>query len=456
MGVYKGTRSRIAAGAAAGAAALAAGLTYWQGRKRTDRPKTVLNTPPRTITNMMFGKGRRNSRRTSTAVRSTGNWRAAPGKYKGKFKKVKYKKYKEFKKFARQGVVYKKETGSIAEANSKESIYVGHAVGYEAFLTTFCMALVKYLAKKCLSYDIVNFKDTVRKSIMMSGTALDRVYVYYKMQKTINDETIYPYDLSFGVDGTWYDLAVSLKGNFRTNFVQDPLFPQAGEYKLITIGMSYYENNYGTTDWKGTVAGEQIYVDFKFHSHIVIQNRTKDADGSTSTDVINSNPIVGKRYQQRKRWLNGFEPIRSRLNGGGSFTPMYSFKDNGVIVNSSASYQPELTKKPPPAYMLGASKETNVLLNPGEIKSGNLKFKIPKIGFNVLIQKLFSGLQDPNVSLTNNRLEIGYAELFGFETQLNDRMDVNAKIAVSWELNQNYEMRVFGKKPSSIPYVDVA
>jgi len=109
----------------------------------------------------------------------------------------------------------------------------------------------------------------------------------------------------------------------------------------------------------------------------------------------------------------------------------------------------------PPAFVLGATRERNVHLNPGEIRKGKIKFKVVKIGFNELFQKFTVGLQTPSTTNFMRKLELGFSELYGFETQLNDRSSPEAKISLCWELNQSYCVRVFGKKPVGLPFIEV-
>jgi len=387
--------------------------------------------------------------------RSVVTWKAKEGKFVGKFKSAKYKKYQELKKFSREGVIFKQESGSVLQANVKQSVYVGCSMGFDTTLQTVCMAIVKYLAKKCINYEIVNFHDTMRQSVTLYNPIAQYLYIFYKVQKTIDSQQIDSYDLQMTIDDTWYDLAYALRQNLRTNLPNAVGGLAKGEFRLISIGLTWFQSGAGTFNWHGTVNAEQIFLELKHHANLVIQNRTKDSDGSSSTDNVNSNPVVGKRYHKDNEWQNGFEPIRAKLASIASYDPLYANNQNGVIITTSTSFNPELMKKPPPGYMLGANKDTNVYLNPGDIQRGDVNFHINKIGVNTFLQKMFNGLQDPNFSIDHMRMPFGHAQLFGFETQLNDRTNHDANIAVSWELNHTYECRIFSKRSSSIPYVEI-
>jgi len=176
-------------------------------------------------------------------------------------------------------------------------------------------------------------------------------------------------------------------------------------------------------------------LNFSFDSKLKVQNVTSSSTNDSSEDV-NANPLVGKLYSQNKSQLNGFEPTIDKTsdNLGG----IYNFcadPERGYF--EVLAYLAVNLRKPPPPWMFNAKKSIAITLNPGHIKYSHITFK-QKFTLATFVTKFTDAWRsivrnDPDV--TAIRMNFGFAEMFGFEKLVDDRVETN-RVEVAYEVNR--------------------
>lgn len=471
--VQKKTRSGPRAGprnAAALANAIASLATnfasnrFFSPSSRTSTPKATAKatrvasskTATRTTTtNRQKGKGAMAYQKRPTVQ--------APGYYTGKFPSA--KKVTAPKPFDSS---IKVERGSVLTAPITDACYLGHGVAPRTVVTEMYKALVHFMFKKA-GIQIANMKDSISRDLMRNGTAgYDRIILDYAFQElSISDSTAVPTPYapkearsiySITGDAETYE---TMAAYFQTD-VETAVVSAVGEEDLLNfINFTVKAARSGTNIEVilSHIPAEQLFLEFDFSSNLKIQNRTKSADGSSSTTQTNVNPVTGKIYHSKK-WLNGLDLARNSLVANsvapGTVTALYTYPSTGIIQADSSVYQHQILQKPPAAWVLGSSKATSVTMQPGEIKYSKISFSC-NMKWNTLVAKLWKYFVHSAAQIGNvpARCEFGTAEVLGLESLLYDRTET-VNIELGWELNQKYNIKLSQKKTRLLPSIDVA
>lgn len=375
------------------------------------------------------------------------------GSYRGRFKKARRRKLRM--SVPRNGVVYKQENGSIVQSSIRDSVYVGHAIAPGTAWRTICRALLKQIFALGQIH-IVNYRDQVDlllDRVLTVNTAGYRIAYWYRETSdatNVFDRGSVDLNVVAGSGETWEDWAVLLEDNIRTTV------PSAadnyGELYFSRFELALISGDQVTT--VGVLDMENLMVDMKFSSHLVLQNRTNDAAGNTNIFSTSNNPIHGKVYRSEKGWCNGFSLSRTTLSTPGlGYDPLFTFASTGIITTTSGNTEEEILKKPPPAWVLGTNKVSAVKMQPGAVRNSKLSWSA-SMKFNTWVQKLQKYVVVNVLTTTPRKCEIGFAELFGFECMMNDRTEETA-LQVGWELNQSYSVSMKMKRPATVPLIQV-
>jgi len=404
---------------------------------------------------------KRSYQRTGKAMTSYVPRRGPSGPYAGRFKKYKKRRIirkNKYKKISlRNAFVYKLERGSVETASNNHTVYLGHGVACQTLWQCAITNLVKNLFTKA-GIDISNMSDPIRLALQRNlDSTIDRVRISF----TFKDD---PQNINFSNGSV--DLDTAAAGNFSFSYLAADLridiaatvattvadFGEIifGSFKLYFISNLSSEANIIPV---ASIDMETYHVDMSVYSSMVIQNRSLNASGTSSTDVNNANPVVGKHYMSNKKWCNGFDLYRSTITTlGATNIPLYTDSFTGIIATSSDATQPEILQKPPPPYVLGVKNSTSVLMQPGAIKKLTLNWKC-SMKFNTLAQKLNKCVDATGIT-GPAKFEIGFAEMVAIEQFLNDRTVV-VPVVLGWELNQTYTVAGRYKRPKTVPFIDV-
>lgn len=365
------------------------------------------------------------------------------GRYAGRFKKA--KKVRISKKFDKYGIVSNYETGSVKECQARDVAYLGHSLDGYRVAETVCRALIRKLfatagvifsdwhqkLASCVFASSYGGADMVmRISVQFRRTQSDDASV-----ETVQFDTIL---LLAGVPqaSTWLDTANGLQLTLNTI---NPNYSQIGQMSLQTLSLVFIEPTDVSLVPSAVMDLNTEMIELEMYSSLMLQNRTKDVDGSSNTDNITVNPLKGKIYRSDKKWLNGFEQKPRRQEDIGSpGNQLFPYINNGIILDDSELN--DMLKKPPMPWQFGVTKASGVLLQPGEIKRSKIGFKC-SMYLNTLFNKIFQHIYI-NTGIPNpSRIELGFAELVALELLLDSRFGegTGVNIQVGWELNQTFK-----------------
>jgi len=197
---------------------------------------------------------------------------------------------------------------------------------------------------------------------------------------------------------------------------------------LLTL---YREEGNITTFWQtqATLNLENEKIHMYETSTIKIQNRSLDASGSTSTETVSNNPLVGKMYH----FTSGCP--RARVPGVQLLEAMYN--SIGVLSCRGA----ELTaiadgfREPPnPKFFWNCNKTSGIKLDPGSVKQDSISHK--RSGFLLKVLKgLFLG-SGPTATGSKTVSLAGKSALIALEDLIN--VSSTANITIAYEVNRRF------------------
>lgn len=399
---------------------------------------------------------RRRTRHATKLGRKYGINRGGP--YSGKFKKPRTKRQKMYTN--KNGVVEKYENGSIIETTNKDTVYVGHSLAPRRLLSNIFCSVIKRLAN-LMNIQIANMDDTIETNIALTGpqgTQYNsfRISYYYKNTSSQAFWLVQDFSENYQAnDTTWKQLADKLVADMQALFQTSDV--AMWQVQTMNAQLAYYDGDLLTYTHATNLISldmQNLYVDMEVFSNLAIQNRTNDASGGTNILSTSNNPIHGKHYLSRKKWLNGFDIARGSYASNAA-TPLYSYPTTGIIGATSDDYETQILKKCPPAWVLGVDKVESVKVQPGNVMQTTLRWSA-SMKFNTFIGKMGRFFSQPASETGGNpqKLEMGWAELFGFECMLNDRTETTA-LQIGWELNQVYSSSIKNRKVATVPRIEV-
>jgi len=352
---------------------------------RTPRSGSMRRAPPLTIAQGVPLPASRSRSYMSTSSRTFGSSRsrassgsvaANAGKtgYLGSFKKATRRGANAQGKYTKYGAVGVFETsGSVTDGNA---VYLGHCTTPpEKAYTVIVMAILRTLCKQA-GIDIVNpnlalpggFDITVNTKNVATGVT----GVGY----------------SGGFSGTFLSQCINISVYFQTN-------ANTADVTFERISLTYS----GVPGFRSAQMNlEQYTIDFKGYSTMKIQNRTAPAEDDTA-DEIDNQPLQGKLYE-----CNSSQP---QWRGDGTVT--FPVSDATGIAAVAAGAFNEL-KEPFHPKLIRAAKATNIIINPGQIKTSTVSWQ-KKSDLNKMLLALGATINNSTVLKSN----IGKSKLYGLE-----------------------------------------
>lgn len=382
------------------------GLSMPPPRKRSGN---VSRTPPNTPGNrstsrgrqasrslsgtrsMSISRGRSTTRKTSkvrsrslaTRVSKGGAWNGQSTGYAGKFRTPTTGRAKANSVYARYGATTKYEWASLTQ--DPTCVYVGHgSFPIQKLTVTVLMALIRKMYAKANMYitnptSIIPFSD------------LSVIQLYVKNIAT-GAETVFN---SYGPIVGGYSL-LQVADHFADQFAI--IYSADANENLVLHSLQLYDNP-APQDVKARIFIQQCKVDLNCSSYMKIQNRTSSASGALEADDVDNQPIKGLCY-----FVDSLQP---KYAGQSSFNfPLNA--DTGIITLTAGSNN--ALRDPFHPKMIGAKKASNVILNPGEVKSSKLTFK-RSIGLDHLFKRLNLG----PTTTTSTRVTLGQSQIFALE-----------------------------------------
>jgi len=375
------------------------------GRKRTNsgtvRAPRMSNRGPYNLKKYMKNKGavRRTKRIGKTAYLASSGSKV----YKKKGRKVK------------KGLTNMEKYGTRAVAEWRLSVssttccYIGHtSVVRDNGYWTLSRAIVKLLALR--NGMAVNDFDAI---IPGSGAPGDQWALTYLNGLDFNDSIqVFNY-VTVGV----YSLeiiAIKFKEHLEAITAKPNLTITGASF--IAVGNSWS---------RASISLKEALIHLDFRSHLKFQNRTVSSSGSTSTDIIDSNPLIGRQYFGR-----GTGTIHNVDTSSGQ-SQFIADRTSGTILFDGSSVN-TLKEPPPPKQLTNVSNTKGARMVPGEIQTSVLVLKraMPLNTFLNYLKRQSNNTGADDQFLIN----LGNFRLFAFEKVMYDISEQD--IDISFELQQ--------------------
>lgn len=332
-----------------------------------------------------------------------GRWQGVhQGKFVGKFKKPRRSQGRVTRmktQYQNSGYVCNKEV--FGKVDSPDCVYIGHST-WDAPQIAEAIAIAA-LRKLCRKAGF-NADSAEQELPFYAYNDSDGFQLSWTLIRA--DGSLYNSDYTIPGDTTLSSLATN--SGFKSA-VQDAMTSSVGttgNFDRITLRSS--DRNGVSTNWR--LASElnlktEVLKIFS-KSTLMVQNRTKSASGSSSTDVIDNQPIKGFLY----RMVGGVpqpKTMGSSLNRATA---------QGIILKRAVDLSPaQLYKEPPvPSHFSNCYKSSYVGLQPGDMQRSSIMSQWTGY-FNNLVSGKF--LQ----RYTGDAVEFapGKCELFAMEESLN-------------------------------------
>lgn len=380
------------------------------------------------------------------------------GRYRGKFNKAKKRKYNTT--VNKHGIVSKIENGGSISTGMSNTIYVGHSIAAVEFRKMFYRGIVKALAVRA-GLSVRDFNEPIWQTMNTVGNKWIRIYfTFFTGAQGANNAQGGNASMQYSSGGavvagtTWDTFATALDvavdaaiGAVTTENIDEIYFDTFALYTNDEIASVVSASTPASS-----IDAKNAYVSAGYYSDLVVQNRTNDATGDTNIESTSANPIHGKLYESRSKWLNGFESPRQATAIIGQ-NPLLSYAGSGVIIAKTDTTQPRTLKKPPPGWVLGVKRESSVNIQPGDIKRMSHRWSC-KMMLNTLAQKMFKPILGDPSDTDKLKFGLGFAQVLGLECQLYDRTETT-QLQISWELNQTYNMQITTRIAKTMPMIAV-
>lgn len=369
------------------------------------------------------------------------------GSYGGKFKKPR-KLSRKVNPYLTKGFENTTEvTGTVTDPNcvymAASSISSTHAIDILA------RALLRRAFEKCVGYPITNVHSTLQgyqggAAPFHAGDGFLFQLTWITVNSTTGEaqdtyvtgvtDTIYSItgDAVNGVAPAWTGLMNKLKqwaGRSSTG---------SGANTEIPLRLNVYRRDGNVTLFylgSGGLDLRNMTVHFESTSAIKVQNRSVSATGSASTDVVDSNPLVGYLYE-----FKGGVPMFKNLDQqSGTLRLNRIFDIDAVITIRGGEFPGTATvgsgwvnnEPPKPRFFSNCVKSSKVMIKPGDIKTHFIKYTT-KLKFVDYLMKIANINDGSSVKQTTTLP--GKCVMFALE----DMINVNAAslIAISYEVNR--------------------
>lgn len=381
-------------------------------------------------------------RRGSRRNRSTGGVSIYGGNYGGRFRSASKSYSKKLKVFLNNGFVDTQEiSGTIADP---DCVYLQHsAIDADKQINMMLKCMLRKLLKKSIGWDCENAEEVI--PVEESTGEANALRIDLVMENV--DTGVYTTEscLTYQPIGTTYRTIQQIANyqNFNEAIRKYAQGIWSSSSALNLFKLKYlrcYKLDFAPVGENFRLCGqlefeaETVHVQVK--SDMKIQNRSLSASGSSSTDTVNNNPLVGYVYN----FKTGTPHIRQK----GAFL----LETTGGLTAVSlvrAAQLPNSFKEPPiPGVFYGCESASKVRLEPGEIKKGTVMYT-SKINCLKFIKNLgFAYNTYANNASYKAYHVLGKCQLFALE----DVINVNAleKIQCAYEVNREIAMYTTTKK----------
>lgn len=324
-----------------------------------------------------------------------------------------------------QGYSKINENGGVV--SNVHSLYLGHSVAAIEMGRAIAGAIIRELFRQ-KGEIITRFSDLQNTSV----TTESLVWSYYTSETATAVAALRSIALSSA--NSYETLANALFTDWVTVFA-------AGQ--LPILHQTYIATQTGNIT-SAMINMQHTIAEYNFTSVLKVQNcslggvsNAADADDDVD-ESITRNPLIGKLFGSNKR-LNGFRLVNRPTSADASYRPLIAHNTTGFIsALGSTMVSPDLVKVPT-KHAFGASTQSSVRLDPGEIKVLKIK-KMHKIRLSTLWQRFGNGL-DVAGGVDGATINLGSAQMIGLEKLLDSKTFENT-ITCHYEIVQKHQCKL--------------
>lgn len=368
MAVQKRGRSRVRSSSKAVAKRV---------RYRTPSGRKMPISPPRTP---------RRARSAPPAYRSVRGRNYSPvlGTYGGKIKMHKKKSWKE--KFNRKGVVSKTEI--VADVEDDNAVYAFCDVIRPLDAITYAVAAALRLLFEKAGLRLTGMDESMI-TLNQGSATVDEYIVLLNGFNAVTGAAITPVAYTTTSTSTFKDCVSSFIETVRDYIIgygeADPdNTVQLTRFDLYKVSVKA-DGATATQIVLSTVMLDELQIEYYGECEMNFQNRTQSATGSTLTDDIGANAIVGRSYEFKgmPRFKNYSYKIGGSVINTQPFLSLGNVQGLGVSGGTSSTVCNELRTVPEPGLFWNCVKNKKVRLEPGQVKTikGNFSKTESWIGF---------------------------------------------------------------------------
>jgi len=321
-------------------------------------------------------------------------------------------------------------TEIIGQVNDPDAVYIGYsAYSSPQILDNIATALISLLFQKA-GQRITNVNDTIPA---ISGTAGDIVV------QLVGDANVSVASQAFSSGVSGYSLIIAwLKAELQEVAIEETTTNAINilNIKKLLLFMPVIA---GTQTPQSKVHLDDVTVHVAAWNELKLQNRSASYEGSSSTDVVNSNPLIGKIYDFERQPVTSIDHMK----------PLQVFDyENGVLLKRAAEFTSAAEMKEPPSGRIfnNTKKTDKVVLQPGQIRKSTLYYthseKLIKFIKKLALRKAAADA----VYLTG---QVTFLPCPSQIVALEDVINYNAtnKITVAYELNRQQGVMLTLKNP---------
>jgi len=362
-------------------------LTYAQVASK--KPRTAINKPGFTRVLRVNQKPAVFQKAPARAKRWTGVGGGTG--YTGKFRKPTRRGANINSQYIKYGATSVVETaGTNTDANC---VYVGHSVAPGLNLVrTIAMAIIRKMMDQCgvqVTLPTANLPPNCEFLVFSKNASTGALVTLWQYT---------PASGSMQFNTVSFSLADTLTTFYATLPANNDLYLDKAAVSFIPVP--------GTSALNYVRGCELNLSQFRLHlklkSTMKIQNRTATTDSAEADDVDNQ-PLQGRLYE-----CNTAQPY---WRGDSGFGLGNSYA-TGILVTGAGINN--ALANPPNPKMIGAAKASNIVVNPGQIKTSALSHT--KVGD---VHKILSAIGITTTGITKGRQTFGKSKLYALERMIN-------------------------------------
>lgn len=355
-----------------------------------------------------------------------------------------------------------------------ECVFVGHtALPFKVAMKYLGLAIVEqYLRDSKIS--IARIDEVCGKTHGALGDT-EGFYSWYITYQSLgeNDTQTQVTSVTTSLGDTWEDFALKITNHMLATFFDNAPGYGVQNRRFFEMGIHGRFDEQAPANAIALVNStrfpqhvvykcDELHLEIVSTSHYLMQNRTTSASGSSSTDVIDVNPIHGKQYDFKGNRLNFRMSVlgdtaKTQNFFAGNQTGLIATQDKNGATDSWPADMMQYVTKPPAANTFQQSVRSNyVKMLPGEIRRSVLTQKVDKTLNQWLIWLQSTSKGNAQLSAYGDqvdyyRLPFTHSRMFAFEEMCDTSIVATTNtVTIAHEVNIHVKSRGYVKRKNAV------